>query len=311
MKPATLSANPRAVYARHRDRAIAAGDWPFSVPFAEVQRHVRRLLKTRTYAEIAEASGVALGTVTNIGIGTRRRAATPRKYVTGYVAVRLLALKPERRRLLYKGNCDATGTRRRVQCMSVRGYGMKEQARELGWSTQTLSRVSREGRQRWCGVDLAEAVAELYRRFLRGEIPPAATGAQKTARVKAADYAAGKGWHGPDAWDFDTIDDPDAQPFDHLTRGEAKPSKHVVTPAAVWAALGGGGAYEELTIAERCEVVTILANRGWADTRIGPFLRTSGKTITGFRTRHGIDSHYDQATDAAERRQILEAVQAA
>jgi hypothetical protein len=85
----------------------------------------------------------------------------------------------------------------------------------------------------------------------------------------------------------------------------------VVTPAAVWAALGGGGDYEELTAAERREVVTIFANRGWSDPRIGDFLRTSGKNITAFRARAGIESHYDQAADIAERRQILDAVQAA
>lgn len=267
------------------------------VPFAPVHRHVRRLLKFMSYPEIAERAGLSVDTVNPIGGAKRSRPGMPRQHVTAFVAERLLAVEVPKERTSFCGLVRIEGPRRRSQALATMGFGVKRQAHELGISSHTVDRIANASRRdvpaQWCKPEIATAIDKLYQRITRDGLP-AANAHELSARAKSIAAATSHGWHGPDAWDEDTIDDPRAEPYSH--RDARKPPKDTVSPSMVWVAIAGGSELAELTLAERVEVVTILARRQWSDERIGAHLRTNGDNILAFRTRHGIASHYQPIT---------------
>lgn len=184
---------------------------------------------------------------------------------------------------------NATGSSRRVQALAVINYGLLWQSQQIGIAESTFTRLARcvagapAPATSQVKAETARLIAELYEQYSDRPRP-----CKRPTNVTHA--AERHGWYGPDAWDADTIDDPAAEPFSHLRL--ARPGRNTVSLPAVYAALAGGGSFDEMTTAERVEVVKILAARGWSDARIGAHIRNSGDNITAFRSNHGIPTRY-------------------
>jgi hypothetical protein len=265
-------------YRGRRDAAIAEGTWQYPRTAAEVRRHLRKLRKERMSVRgIAASAGVSVDTVRGILNPSSSKA---RAWVQGPTAVALLAVQPAP--TPPAGMLDPTGTARKIQAMVWLGHNIASMNREHGLSSAVLWKIA-GGRQKWVSVRVARAVDELYERLslVRG-----------TGRFAAGHHrrAVESGWHGPLAWE--AINDPACRPDVRLDA--PAPVKTHVALSAVLLALADPTPADELTIAERVEVVTILVARGWCDSRIGAWLRWGPDAehqranCQRFRNRHGI-----------------------
>ncbi len=111
-------------------------------------------------------------------------------------ALRLLAVRPE-----HSPRVPAIGSIRRIRALARAGYTIEWTGRRAGCSHRHIYEIL-NGTVELVDRGLAERLADLYRRH---EGTP---GPSNPARIAARS----KGWHGPEAWDTDTIDDPDARP---------------------------------------------------------------------------------------------------
>jgi hypothetical protein len=144
---------------------------------------------------------------------------------------------------------DATGTRRRVQALSV-----------LGWSTtQIAERIGMVQNQLWMTTQqdvvyksTAARVAEIYE-ALSMTVPPATTTGERISVSRTRSHALRAGWAPPLAWN--NIDDPNEMPdwggadddeidavvVERLVAGRRIPSTHAEKLEAMrrWLAAGG------------------------------------------------------------------------
>jgi hypothetical protein len=111
-------------------------------------------------------------------------------------AQRLLAIRPE-----HSPRVPAIGCIRRIKALSRAGYTVEWTRQQAGCSHRHIYEIL-NGTVELVDRRLAERFAEIYRRH------EGTTGPSNPARIAARS----KGWHGPEAWDPDTIDDPDATP---------------------------------------------------------------------------------------------------
>ncbi|MFJ2961223.1 helix-turn-helix domain-containing protein [Streptomyces collinus] len=111
-------------------------------------------------------------------------------------AQRLLAVRPE-----HSPRVPPIGCIRRIRALSRAGYTVEWTGQQAGCSHRHIYEIL-NGTVELVDRSLAERFAEIYRRH---EGTP---GPSNPARIAAKS----KGWHGPEAWDPDTIDDPDAAP---------------------------------------------------------------------------------------------------
>lgn len=98
-----------------------------------------------------------------------------------------------------RGRIPATGTNRRLRALTAMGWTLMAMSDRSGLTHQTLSDL-RGTAHPMTTPKFAEAVRRLYDEL---SMTP---GASEVARKSAAR----RGWHGPLAWDDDTIDDADA-----------------------------------------------------------------------------------------------------
>jgi hypothetical protein len=96
---------------------------------------------------------------------------------------------------------DCTGTIRRLRALTVMGWPQHAIAAQLGLGYSTVRAIA-NGRRRSTPRHTAQAVADLYAQWCRRPGPSPA----------AAGRARARGWHGPLAWDANTIDEPGAEP---------------------------------------------------------------------------------------------------
>lgn len=163
------------------------------VPAATAAAHARKLLDAGwAVAQIERETGVDRHTIRDIAEGRQ-------EWMRPDSETQLLALPigpPPTQR-----DIDGTGTRRRIQALVAIGYTLASLAPEVGISQYALARIAR-GEQVAVRSVTAASVARVYRTRVK------AAGPSKRARS----MAVARGWHGPLAWDEDTIDDPDAAP---------------------------------------------------------------------------------------------------
>lgn len=250
-------------YNKTRKAAIAAGTWQPPVPAARVRAHLARLVRQRmTIREIAAAAGLAEGTLYDIHGGRGRTT------VVGAIAAKVLAVKPSRRPedtppRGNRGMVKALATRRRVQALAWMGHSTESQAVAAGVAASVLRKITTRpdvpSYSEWVHPETEQRIAALYDRWWQTRGPS----------ERSSDLAAKNEWHGPLAWDDDTIGDPKAKP------GQAPrcTPRSARSDASVRGALAGLLPASDLTTAERIEVVTALVARGWADERIGEWLR--------------------------------------
>ncbi|TVL89817.1 hypothetical protein [Streptomyces sp. SAJ15] len=129
-------------------------------------------------------SGIASGKVTEVSPATERRV----------LGLPVGPPPPPR-------YTDATGTVRRLRALVVMGHSMASIAVRIGFHPNALSHLAHGAYPRVC-VTTAESVARVYRQWV---LVPGSS-------VRSRNHAARQGWHGPLAWDTDTIDDPAALP---------------------------------------------------------------------------------------------------
>jgi hypothetical protein len=103
---------------------------------------------------------------------------------------------------------DATGTRRRVEALAVRGWSRNAVARHIGMREDNFRQAISQGR---VSARVARLVVAAYDELWQKDPIDAGASLNSVARVRAG--AARAGFHGPLAWDDDTIDDPDAVPM--------------------------------------------------------------------------------------------------
>ncbi len=157
-------------------------------------------------ARVSELTSIGLTTINNIA------CKQPRNWARREVLEAILAVPVDPLRLARDAAfIDGTGTRRRIQAMSVMGWPLQNQADTSGIPPTTYPRLRYAQRVH---ARHARAVDRLYndRRYRRG------------ASTKAGRFARRREWVGPDAWTDETIDDPHAHPYVH-TLPSAEPGQ--------------------------------------------------------------------------------------
>lgn len=169
-------------------------------------------------------------------------------------------MRRRRRAIAYgrwEGLVDATGTRRRLQALAAVGWSFTYIARRRSIDPSSIRAFVRCGQAK-VQATTARAYAVLYDELCTSDGPAKQT----------CGWARKYGWHGPEAWTDETIDDPDAEPI-----------TQVVDEVAVARAIAGN---EEVVVAlnraERLEATRRLVRRGAEAGSISRQLRVSGKT---------------------------------
>jgi hypothetical protein len=161
-------------------------------PTGPLSMHVKRLIKGgRSVTGIAVESGVDPKTV-------RRVLHLRVSEVWQSTADKLLALReiPDDDALV-----DSTGTVRRLQALVVMGHSQKTISDEVGCAFTYISMLN-HGQRATVTMAMEQSVRRAYAKLSM------AVGTSSYGRTRAASY----GWHGPLAWDEETIDDPAALP---------------------------------------------------------------------------------------------------
>lgn len=202
----------------------ARGLPPVTVSAKAVQDHIDLLVSYgMTHQAIAEAAGVSRGTIG--GHARREWATTERPYALAVLAVDHRPHPAQRQVLPF-------AARRRFRALQWMGYSMSDLAARLGFPART--RVDEMLDRQMISPDLARALADLYKEL---SLVP---GPSK----RAATWARKHGFHGPWAWDDETIDEPFARPIPYARDGFAiEDVRHLRSTR------GGALSYEE--IAER------------------------------------------------------------
>ncbi|MEU9014314.1 hypothetical protein AB0D12_31995 [Streptomyces sp. NPDC048479] len=161
-------------------------------PTAPVAAHLRSLVAGgRSLAGIARESGANVTTV-------RRVYTSHRPTIWTSTADKLMAVQrvPDSTALV-----DATGTVRRLRALVAMGHDQRSLCLAMPCAYTAFSMLT-HGRKRRVTVATEQAARRLYndRSMMVGQ--------STYGRNLAAKY----GWHGPLAWDDDTIDDPNAMP---------------------------------------------------------------------------------------------------
>lgn len=175
---ARLSGNPRSADAATLQRVLS---------------HLRYLVADdMSHAQIGFSAGVSQSTVSQLISGQRRRLLSS-------TASKLLQVRPTDR----TETCmvPAVGAMRRLQALYWMGHSSMDLALETGMHQDTVRLIARGAWEKTTEAR-AQAVRKAYDKLAMRY------GSSDYARRFAAKYD----WHGPLAWDDDTIDDPRAVP---------------------------------------------------------------------------------------------------
>lgn len=188
-------------YENRRYRLRGYGTWQPLVDVQPVREHVSRMVSDGyTIASIAKTAGTDVAALSRILYGPSKKLRTE-------TAQRLLSVDPGDLTKSEHRTIDATGTRRRLHALVAIGWPLSHISRHIGVHPRRVVEFSNANR-----VALASArrVEAGYRRLCG--MDPANYGVPQGHITAARRLAAVRGWHGPLAWDADTIDDPAATP---------------------------------------------------------------------------------------------------
>jgi plasmid maintenance system antidote protein VapI len=179
-------------------------------------------------------------------------AGTPRLNAATAELIRRLPAQPGQP--VGRAHTDGTGTIRRGRAMVRIGYQVNAIAKEIGMHPDALGRLINRD-DSLVLVSTALAMTALYRRWAWRPGPCQ----QSRSRAQRL------GWHGPMAWDTDTIDDPNAQPeVDDLDDIEAPSASRL-------------GRHE--LAAERRELVQKFMNSGYLPSEIATRLGMNANSV--------------------------------
>ncbi|MCL8016919.1 helix-turn-helix transcriptional regulator [Streptomyces sp. AS02] len=191
-RPCTKAAS-RADAERRLDRLAGNPRSADATLFRRTLRHLRYLVANdMSHAQIGKSAGVSQSTVSQLLSGQRTSLMSD-------TARKLLAVEATDRSGTHMA--PAVGTMRRLQALYWMGHRSQTIADRTGLHEDTVLGLAR-GRWERTTSDRVSAVLQAYDELAMsyGDSP------------RARQFAADNNWHGPLAWDDDTIDDPHAVP---------------------------------------------------------------------------------------------------
>lgn len=284
----------RSEHAQRIAKAKAYGRFSRGVDPAKAREHIAFLRSHGMGAKtIARKAGVSESAVGNLIYGKKRAdgSLTPITMIFASTEERILSVRIELKPSAVTGS---TGTQRRLQALMVRGWSIPKVAAACGFNRQRLDHAM-AGKP--VLADTVQKVKAAYDQMWDTD-PPAVTKEEKSSISRSKGLARRRGWHGPLAWDEETIDDPAAEPYVGKRR-TAKDSHgkefladdDELDETAILRAMDGDKTVV-LTRPERAEVIRRLVDQGLSDEAVGARLGTSDRTILRLRQEHGIDSRW-------------------
>ncbi|MCX4911878.1 hypothetical protein [Streptomyces sp. NBC_00878] len=197
----------RAHMQYRRRRLMAIGQWESPlVDAAPVRAHVRALGEAgMSQPALVRRLNLPPSALKNLMYGANGRP--PGQKVLRETAQAVLAYWPVMDDLPDTALIDVTGTLRRVQALETLGWSKPEQAAEVGLLRQNFKACLRRP---VVSVRFARRVAGLYDRLWTQM--PEDRGVPEYVADRVRRNAVKQEFHGPLAWDDDTIDDPKAGP---------------------------------------------------------------------------------------------------
>lgn len=160
----------------------------------------------------------------------------------------------------WQGRIDATGTTRRIRALATLGWSCAELGRRRGGIDKTGVQDLAHGKYGKVTAAVAADYVAIYDDLCCEDGP--------SARTRS--WARGLGWHGPEAWTDDSIDDPDAHPI-------------LIDPlpddVAVQRALAGQARYRRLHPTDRVEAYRQLTAAGHGHGAIQGRLHINADTL--------------------------------
>ena len=196
----------RSRWKSRRRQLIEAGQWQPFVAARPVRDHVNRIrsagMPTRA---LEQRLGMSAHHLDHLLWGTD--GSGPSEKIRTETAHMLLAYWPTLDDFPDPARIDATGTRRRLQALHVRGFNLVAIAEKSGIATRYFQKAANAER---VTARLARTVRDVYGAWWDAD--PREHGVKDWVADRTRRAAQRKGWHGPLAWDDDTIDDPRAVP---------------------------------------------------------------------------------------------------
>ncbi|WP_333745550.1 hypothetical protein [Streptomyces sp. IBSBF 2950] len=202
--PAVLAA--RARRARHRRRLIGYGLWNPFMPAEPVRAHLRTLAALGMPRKgVEEALGLNRNSLRHVAAGTH--GYKPGEKVTREIGEAVLGFWPKLTDFPDSASIDPTGTVRRVEALAVVGWSRAVLAARLGRSYCSFKNSLKRDR---ISAALAKGVASLYDEVW--DQRPEDHGVRGWVADRVRRDAEAAGFHGPLAWDDDSLDNPAALP---------------------------------------------------------------------------------------------------
>lgn len=176
---------------------------------------------------------------------------------------------------------DATGARRRLQALARIGHDFQSLTNQHGLARDVCNAIA-HGRRTDIRIATHRRVAAIYDALYAEDGPS----------IRASRRAERLGWHGPEAWTDDTIDDPKSRPWQGF--GPRRKSSTTLNETAIRAACAGQRV--DTTIADRREIVRRLHAAGLNDRQIQRRTGISARTALRIRGQLGLS-----ANDRADR----------
>ncbi|RLU79260.1 hypothetical protein CTZ27_37080 [Streptomyces griseocarneus] len=193
-------------YNRRMRRQQAYGRWQALVDAGPVRDHVNLLRASGLgNRRIAELAGITPSVLSRLLYSMSGKP--PLTKVQRSTADKLLAIRPSPALLADNALVDATGTRRRIQALTARGWTHRALAPHLDVDPLFVGDLTRQDH---VTARHARSVAAVYNQLWDAD--PTAHGVLRHSAQRARNLAARHGWPPPMAWDDDTIDDPSAHP---------------------------------------------------------------------------------------------------
>ncbi|MEW2302045.1 hypothetical protein AB0958_19065 [Streptomyces sp. NPDC006655] len=194
--------------AREITRLKHYGRWDPWRDAEPVRAYVRKLMNAGVPRHvIADRSGVTLTMIDSLLYGNGETPPTARMFTEN--AEKIMAYRPTFDDYPPGADYDATGSRRRLQALATLGWTRPALAARKGIHPVRLTTIMQKG-TRTTSVATVRIVRDLYNELWHRS--PNEDEVPGWIQKRTRNDAASKEWHGPLAWDDDTIDDPKARP---------------------------------------------------------------------------------------------------
>ena len=189
-------------YQRDLDRRHAYGKVTY-VPADPARAHVQALqAQGMGWKRVARQAGLNNSTMWKLLYGDPSRPQAPSKRIRPATETKILTVTLD---LAGAVDVPSLGTRRRIQALVATGWSQSKIAERLGVTRSNFGKVVHGTAP--VHASTRAAVADLYDQ-LWDQAPPQGNQRDRIAYSRAINYARGRSWVVPLAWDEDTIDDP-------------------------------------------------------------------------------------------------------